>query len=295
MENELIVVRQLPIIEEQLQSVSNAIDNRVKLALSMACTEDTYKSVKEVRSQLNKEFAGLEAQRKEIKAQILAPYQAFEAVYKRLCADKYTEADAILKSRIGEVEAGLKHEKAVEVTAYFDEYRQSLGIPEDMVSFDRTGISITMSVSKKALKNAVKSYLDGIAGDLAIIETQERKDEVLVEYRRHLNLSKAITDVDQRHKAMEAEQRRREAETAEREARDEAKSRVEEIMEETKTLPAADVQPVSAPQVMAPPAEEQPETPVKLFSTAFRVTGSLEQLKALKNFLEDGGYRYEQL
>ena len=68
MNNELIVVRQLPIIEEQLRTVRNTIQARVAAALDMECNEETYKEVKKTRSELNAQFRALEERRKAVKA-----------------------------------------------------------------------------------------------------------------------------------------------------------------------------------------------------------------------------------
>lgn len=42
--NDLIVVRQLPIIEEQLRTLGAAIDSQVAEATAMVCTEETVKA-----------------------------------------------------------------------------------------------------------------------------------------------------------------------------------------------------------------------------------------------------------
>ena len=110
MENNLIVVKQLPVIEDQLLAVKNSIEERVATALSLVCTEETYKDIKKVRSELNKEYAELEKRRKEIKGQILAPYESFEGVYKECAGDMYAKADRELGAKIKEVEDGLKQQ-----------------------------------------------------------------------------------------------------------------------------------------------------------------------------------------
>ena len=46
---DLIEVKQLPVIEEQLRSVSTVIDERVKNATSLVCTEESVKTIKEIR------------------------------------------------------------------------------------------------------------------------------------------------------------------------------------------------------------------------------------------------------
>ena len=54
MENqELMVVTQLPIIEEKLKSLSEEIDKKVESAKSLVCTEENVKTIKQVRADLN--------------------------------------------------------------------------------------------------------------------------------------------------------------------------------------------------------------------------------------------------
>ena len=65
---ELIVVTQLPVIEDQLQAVKATIEERVKTACSLVCTEETYKEIKKIRSDLNKEYLELEKRRRKSKA-----------------------------------------------------------------------------------------------------------------------------------------------------------------------------------------------------------------------------------
>ena len=101
MENtEIIVVKQLPIIEEQLRTVQQNIQALVNEVLAMDCTEDTYKEVKKARADLNAQFKELEARRKAVKSQIEAPYKAFETVYKSCAGDIFTDADHKLAQKI---------------------------------------------------------------------------------------------------------------------------------------------------------------------------------------------------
>ena len=155
MENNLIVVKQLPIIEDQLRQVKASVDARVAQVLALACTEATYKDVKKARAELNKEFQDLEARRREVKKAILAPYEAFEKLYKECAADAFTKADAELKAKIASVENGIKGAKRDEIVAFYNEYRASLNIPEDIAPFDRCGINITMSDSLKKLHDNI--------------------------------------------------------------------------------------------------------------------------------------------
>ena len=108
MSNELIVVKQLPIIQERLKELSTEIDKKVENAKSLICTEETVKEVKQVRADMNKEFKDLEVQRKLVKEQVLAPYMQFEDIYKQYVSDKYKNADIELKNKVDSIENELK-------------------------------------------------------------------------------------------------------------------------------------------------------------------------------------------
>lgn len=270
---EMIAVKQLPIIVEQLQQVKEEVAAKVDFALRLVCTEDTVKDVKKVRSELNKELAEYEACRKAVKKAILTPYEQFEVVYKDCVSDTYKKADTELKRKIDSVENELKAQKAAEVKAYFDEYLQSKGI--DFVTFESAHINVTLSASMKSLKEQAKAFIDKIADDLALIDTQEHKDEILYEYKQSLNVSNAITTVANRYKAIEAAKAAEEERKAREQAAAEAAAKVEAVAPPT-------VEPI------APPVEEE-----KTYTLKFTVRGTMPQLKALKEFLNNGGYDYE--
>lgn len=292
MENALIVVKQLPIIEEQLQQVKDSVGKRVNAAMRLYCTEETRTEVKKVRADLNKEYQALEAQRKQVRAAILAPYEQFEALYRECVGDAYCNADAVLKGKIDDVENGIKQRRKEMLKAYFEEYRQSLDIAPDLAPFSEAGIKITLSASEKSLKRAAAAYLDSVAEDLALIGTHEHKDEVMAEYRKTRNASRAVLAVQERHRQIQVEQQRREQQAAIRAAVAASVERVADAVAQTQGVS------VAPPVIAAPEPETKTESPTqnaKVYATAFRVFGTLEQLKALKQFLTDGGYRYEQL
>ena len=283
-DNNLIVIKQLPIIEDKLLAVKEGIQSRVKMALSLVCTEDNYKEIKKVRSDLNKEFAALEQQRKGIKEQILAPYKKFEDVYKECAGDLYTDADQKLKAKIAEVEDGLRAEKEADLEAYFAEYRASLEISEDIVQLKDAGIKVGLSDSRKSLHEKAAAFLDRIDADIKVIGTLEDGDEVFAEYRKSLNLSSAMLLVSERKKAIEEAKARR----AEREA---AAAAAKEAEEKVRITIKEDDQMVSIP--IKQPEKVEEEQP-KLYTAKFTVRATMDKLKALKAFLEEGGYEYGQ-
>ena len=270
----LIVVKQLPIIEEHLKTIKQATEKKVADALALVCTEDTLVAVKEARAALNKDFKVLEDTRKMVKNSVLAPYNEFEASYKECVTNVFTSADAKLKARIDEVETELKEAKKAEVAAYFYEYLESKGI--DFVTFDNANINVTRTASMKSLKEQAKAFIDRICEDLNLIETQEHKTEILIEYKKSLNVSNAITTVVERYKAIER--------AKEIEAHIKAQKEAEQKAAEQTPIPTSD--PADAP-LEAPKEEET------ILSVKFTVRGTRTQLRALKEFLNNGGYDYE--
>ena len=64
-----------------------------------------------------------------------------------------------------------------------------------------------------------------------------------------------------------------------------AQAKIEEVLNEEPSAP------VSAPVEQPIPTEAPAE---KIYQVSFRVRGSIDNLKALKEFLVNGGYDYEQ-
>ena len=270
-ESSLIQVKQIPVIIENLKSVKSVIEKKVNSACEMVCTDENYKEIKKLRSELNKEFSEFESRRKAVKSEIITPYEAFETVYKDCVTNPYKKADSALKGKINATEQELKRVKYEKSMSYFEEYKKSLGI--DFVTYEQVNLNITMSVSLKKLKETIKTFLDKVMDDLKLIAIQEHKDEILYEYKQSLNVSGAITAVTNRYKTIEAEKARAEAEKAERE-------KTEQVMKDT----IAEYEPFVAnvPEEVAPPVEEiseQPQQDEKVLSLSFKVYGTKSQLK----------------
>lgn len=283
---DLIEVKQLPVIEEQLRSVSTVIDERVKNATSLVCTEESVKTIKEIRAELNKDYKEFESKRKLVKEQVLKPYNDFENVYKECISDKFRNADIILKGKIDNIENELKAKKEKEIKDYFEEYKEANNI--DFITYGQARINVTLSASMKSLKEQAKSFIDKVVDDLKLIETQEHKTEILVEYKQTLNVSQAITSVTNRFKAIEEEKKRQE-ELKQRQTEEAQRIAEQNIkMQEEATKKALNN--FVVPEVLQTPVEEKQE---EILTLKFTVRGTRTKLKELKQFLENGGYDYE--
>ena len=271
---DLIEVKQLPVIEEQLRSVSTVIDERVKNATSLVCTEESVKTIKEIRAELNKDYKEFESKRKLVKEQVLKPYNDFENVYKECISDKFRNADIILKGKIDNVENELKSKKEKEIKDYFEEYKTANNI--GFITYGQARINVTLSASMKSLKEQAKQFIDKIVDDLKLIETQEHKTEILVEYKQTLNISQAITSVTNRFKAIEEEKKKIEQE----------KELQKFVVDTAKESDKYSEQII----LNSPSVEEKTE---EILTLKFTVRGTRTKLRELKQFLESGGYDYE--
>lgn len=276
--NEVIRVTQLPIIEEHLRTLSAEIDEKVNLAVSLVCTEDTVKEVKKVRTELRNQFEELEEQRKAVKKSVLAPYERFECVYKEFISDKYKEADSALKTKIDDTEGGVKKKKETATKEYFDEYKKAVDI--EWLTFDMAGLNITLTVSEKKLKEQAKEFVDRVAADVAAIAMQDDNAEIMVEYRKTRNLSQSLQIVKDRKEQME---RMAQAEAARKSAAIEREERVAEVQR---------VVEISAPKagLSAPKLEKKEE----IYTVTFSVTETKAKIKLLVDFMRANGIGFEQ-
>lgn len=275
MDNTLMKVTQLPVIEEHLRSRKEQTEQRVAEAMSLVCTDETLTSVKNIRAEMNREFADAETQRKAIKAAIMEKYDSFESVYRECIADPYKRADADLKDKIDATESEIKSRCEEMLLGYF---RELCAVNEiDFLSFGQTGVKVDMASARaktpKKLMEQIKLKVDGVAQDMKTIGTMgENAPEIMVEYKNNLDLSLAISIVNERHRRAEEEREAVKRHTV------------------TPAARAAGDTVAAAPQV-APKRVEQ--AAVERLTVSFRVTDTRERLRLLKQFLVSNGYQYE--
>jgi hypothetical protein len=275
MDNTLMKVTQLPVIEEHLRSRKEQTEQRVAEAMSLVCTDETLTSVKNIRAEMNREFADAETQRKAIKAAIMEKYDSFESVYRECIADPYKRADADLKAKIDATESEIKSRCEEMLLGYF---RELCAVNEiDFLSFGQTGVKVDMASARaktpKKHMEQIKLKVDGVAQDMKTIGTMgENAPEIMVEYKNNLDLSLAISVVNERHRRAEEEREAVKRHTV------------------TPAARAAGDTVAAAPQVVPKRVEQ---AAVERLTVSFRVTDTRERLRLLKQFLVSNGYQYE--
>ena len=290
MNENLITVQQLPVIVyERLESVGQEIDKRIA-ALDLdkqLVTEDTKKAVKDTRAMLNKELDNFEEQRKRIKEQVVAPYEAFEKAYKSFIKVKYEKADSILKVKIDEFDRRLKADKEARIRAYFTELCQANNI--DFLPFERLCLNIRLNDTDKSLKDLVNTYIDNVVKSLEFIESltdpDEYKAEILADYKQTLDVMRSINNAKYRKQQREAELQRLEAQKA---AAEQARAKEAAPLQAPEEVPAPAIQEVPAPpqEVPAPAPQEE------ILHFTLELIGTRAQLRALRQFLETNNIKY---
>lgn len=211
-ETELMTIDQLPVLSEKFIAISEEVKAESELAKAMDCTEENLASIRKTRTGLSKKLEAFEKRRIEVKKLIMKPYDDLNSTYKQYVSDVYNSALKDLDAKILEVSNEIKNRMIVKIKAYFDELCKSVNI--DFLTFEQAKINVTLSASEKLLKSDAKEFVERVVGDLALIETQENKAEILVEFKKSLNVSQAIQTVVNRHKAIDEEKARREAQEA---------------------------------------------------------------------------------
>ena len=298
---DLIVINQLPIISEQLDKVKDEIKRRTAFADTVTVSEENRQEIKKIRAAMNAEKSRLDEVYKKALEAVIAPIQVVQDKYKD-CVGLYTKANSQLKAKIDVIEDGLKLEKENSVKEYFEELVTAKNI--DFISFERLGLKITLSVSEKKLKEQVNNIVERVATDLKAIEIQENKEEILVEYKKSLNVSEAVSIVDARHKAIQAEKERK-AKQAEQRARELAAAKaVEDAARQQEQIQQVHMQqennnsePIQETQ-LTPPTVKLKKYPFNFYAyiEASSKEEAIEILRDFKpeliEFMEDRGVHY---
>lgn len=268
---DLIVIRQLPEIEEQLRTVKEEIERKTSIAVSLVCTEETLAEVKRARAELNKEFLGIDERRKQIKKTVMEPLDCFEKTFHECVAEPFKIADESLKQKIADVENNIKSRCEESLRDYFSELCDAEHL--EWLRFEQSGIKIDLTSAKAKtpakLRAQLADFVQRVSLETIGIYKMDDADEIMAEYKRTLNASQAILTVQERRRSVEQERAERETACNAIERENAAMRRVE---------------------ALAPPVDVKEEPPLRC---TFTVVTTREKLRKLKEFLIAEGINYE--
>ena len=284
---ELIRVDQAIKLTTEFEQVSKEIDKKIETANSLVVSEDNYKEVKKIRAELNKEAKQYAEDFKAIKESVLATWNECEDTYKKMIRDKYAESDGILKSKVGEIEDGIKNEKREKIVEFFEKHRASRKL--DFVTFEDMNLKIGMSNSLASLKKEVTEKLDeilkGYEGALEV------SPDVVAEFKQNgYDFAKAFTTVKDREERKRKAEEERKAMLEARAERERKEAEAKAVVQEVEIKESDEVEEVTDSKPTA--HEEEHE---KIISVTFTVRGTREELIDLSNFLKELNYDYKQI
>lgn len=257
-------------IEDNISNVKN-----VALAMKDYYSQIEFTSEKDVelaveeKKKVNNFKKEVETYRKNIIEEYKKPIDLFEKTAKET-ESILKEVYEIMNKPVNEYRDREKQKKTDEVKRYFEEYKKQKNI--DFISYENANINMTLGKSLKKAKEEAKDYIDRIVSDLELIESDENKVEILVEYKQNgFNVSNATLTVRNRLKAIE-------------EAKKQEEIKAQAKVEEVKTVEQVTV-------LTRPKVEVKEET----YDTTFKIVNATKQMLVdLKEFLNNGGYEIEE-
>ena len=234
--------------------------------------ETSISAAKADRATLNKFMDALNSERLRIKKVYTAPLDKFTAEVNEVI-DTVKVVMLEIDGQVKTYTEKQKAEKLVECKEYFASV-----LPAELAGFiryEKIHKDEWLNASKKmpAVKKDIDAIIEKIKAELVTIEALgSDTTELKAMYFEGLSLTDTITAYERRK--------------AEKQRIEQAKAEAERIAAEKKN---AEPTPEKQPETVA-----QVEEPAKLFTIAFKVTGTAEQLNALKAYMSEHGLKIER-
>lgn len=268
--NNIVRIETMPKVFSQLEEIGKYIDEQVKDIDILPCTEENKQEVKKRRTEVNNTLKLLEDRRKEIKSKLLEPYEIFNEKYENECKGKLQSASEILKTKIDTIEEEQKKEKELELKEFAQQHIEANNL-QDIITFEDIGLNITLSASMSSLKDKIVEFCNKIRKDLDLIDLEEFKTEILIEFKENLDFAQSKMIVFDRHKKLEEAKQKLEEQAKTQKEVDEIIERVEQALEVPKEIIEDD----------------------EIIEVQFKVKGTKEQIKQIKNLIIELGVEYE--
>ena len=244
---------------------------------ALVVTPETIKAAKDDKAKLTKLRTALEERRKEVKRQCMAPYEDFERKYKELLA--------LIDEPIGKIDTQIKaldeqeqQEKFTKIGQYFQEITKDLGFSLVLDKIiDQKWRNKTNPIEK--ICNALFERVEDIRADYA--ELQEYYSDsphytaIMNTYMQGYDKACALAYAAA---LIQQEQRRQEAQRA-----------AQQPAKEPEPTPPPAYEPTPEPPVQEP---VQPQNEPRI-TGVFRVTGTKQQIIALRDFMRENQIKFE--
>lgn len=257
------------VIETNGEELKAWLSEKLTQYNDIVVTPETIKAAKDDKAKLTKLRTALEERRKEVKRQCMAPYEDFERRYKELLA--------LIDEPIGKIDTQIKaldeqeqQEKFTKIGQYFQEITKDIGFSLVLDKIiDPKWRNKTNPIEK--ICNALFERVEGIRADYA--ELQEYYSDsphytaIMNTYMQGYDKACALAYAAA---LIQQEQRRQEAQRAAQ-------------------PPVREPEPTPEPPVQEP---VQPQNQPRI-TGVFRVTGTRQQIIALRDFMRENQITFE--
>ena len=157
-------------IDWNFEDLKAEITQKSNEYMNLVYSDDQIKEAKKDRASLNKLISALEAKRKEIKKQVMVPYEDFEKKEKELVGIIQQAVDNI-DSQIKGYEEGLRQEKLKKVKEI---YKEAIGDLDRTVPLKRIFKDswLNASTTLKSIKEEIAAIYAKVDADLKVINKE---------------------------------------------------------------------------------------------------------------------------
>lgn len=225
-------------IEFNAAEIKKEIAEKVNFYEGLVYTDEQIGEAKKDRAKLRKFVDALEAKRKEVKAECLAPYNAFEKEMKEIVAI-VNKPILMIDGQVKAFEDAQKAKKYEDINEYWSGLDKPFEIELARI-FNEKWLNAT--VKMPAIEAEITAKIEQIRSDLATLENLAFSFEATEMYKSTLNLNTAIAegkrlaDIQARKEAMERERAEREAQRQLAQMAEEDKQGFPEAPKETPTF-----------------------------------------------------------
>lgn len=283
------------VIGFNFEEIKEVLKNGLEEYKNMEFTEDSKKEAKATVASLRKLKKSVNDKRLEVKKSFMVPYNNFEAQVKELDA-LIDEPINLINNQIDEFERKRIAEKKTQINEVYASVAGEHPEASELLPLSRIYDSRweNATTTKKSIADAITQHLERVEKDLATIRSMqsEFEDKGIDKYRTTLELSDAITTMNQYQKQKEEILKRQEEEKLreeeERRKAEEANASQNVFSESIKeTVPQHDYAPESK--------KENPDPSINNDTIMYEIVADPFQIAQLESSMREYGIKYRRV
>lgn len=293
----LLVEQKNGSIETNSEEIKAALAAKMEEYKGMVFTAESQPEAKRTVASLRKLKKAMNDRRIEIKKTFMAPYTNFEAQVKEL--DKLIDEPIdFISGQIEEFERRRVEAKKAMICEIYTGIMAEHGTVMEYLPLDRIYDSRweNSTTAQKAITEAITAHVEHVEKDLDTIRAMESEfeDKGLAKYRATLELSDAITAMNQYQKQKE-EILRRQAEEEQRKAEEEARRAAEEEQRKAALVHEEPVVPEVVPDVALEEEKAVRSATAPEGTVRYEVVADLFQIAQLEAAMREYGIKFRRV